>query len=60
MPQSHPAVPATAPMSPGSMLEAIPRTFMDDPEIPLGCECADPSLQIERWRQEAPGAGEPG
>jgi len=24
----------------------------------LGCECADPSLQIERWMQEARSAGE--
>jgi len=23
-------------------------------EIPLGCECANPALQIERWGQEAP------
>jgi len=23
-------------------------------EVPLGCECANPALQIERWRQEAP------
>ena len=25
-----------------------------DDEIPLGCECANPALQIERWGQEAP------
>lgn len=25
-----------------------------DEEVALGCECADPSLQIECWRQEAP------
>lgn len=30
-----------------------PRRAIDD-DIPLGCECADPALQIERWRQEAP------
>jgi hypothetical protein len=29
-------------------------------EIPLGCECANPALQIERWRQEVPsGVHEP-
>ena len=29
-------------------------------EIPLGCECANPALQIERWGQEAlSGAQEP-
>ena len=26
----------------------------DENEIPLGCECANPALQIERWGQEAP------
>lgn len=25
-----------------------------DEDIALGCECADPALQIERWGQEAP------
>lgn len=23
-----------------------------DDDFPLGCECADPTLQIERWSQE--------
>jgi hypothetical protein len=26
----------------------------DENEIPLGCECANPVLQIERWGQEVP------
>ena len=26
----------------------------DENEIPLGCECANPALQIERWGQEEP------
>ena len=26
-------------------------------DFALGCECADPALQIERWAQEAPRAG---
>jgi hypothetical protein len=26
----------------------------DENEIPLGCECANPALQIERWSQEPP------
>lgn len=35
-------------------------SFEDQNEIPLGCECANPSLQIERWDQEAPpGSPEP-
>ena len=24
-----------------------------DDDVALGCECADPALQIERWGQEA-------
>jgi len=28
------------------------RLSMDD-DVALGCECADPALQIERWGQEA-------
>ena len=31
-------------------------SFDDENEIPLGCECANPALQIERWGQEAPPA----
>lgn len=27
--------------------------FADD--LPLGCECADPALQIERWEEETLG-----
>jgi hypothetical protein len=57
MPQPHPAAPSTVPMSPASLETA--RAFADETEIFLGCECADPTLQIERWRQEAAGAGEP-
>lgn len=30
---------------------------IEDPDLALGCECADPALQIERWAQEAMGAG---
>lgn len=29
-------------------------------DVPLGCECANPALQIERWGQETPpGVPEP-
>lgn len=28
------------------------RSAVDD-DVALGCECADPALQIERWGQEA-------
>jgi hypothetical protein len=40
----------------GSSFEAgndAGRWSIDD-EIPLGCECANPALQIERWGQEVP------
>jgi hypothetical protein len=58
MPQTHPVAPSTIPMSPAA-LDAAARAFADEAEIFLGCECANPALQIERWRQEAAGAGEP-
>ena len=29
-----------------------------DDDFALGCECADPSLQIERWNEALPPAGE--
>ena len=31
-----------------------------DDEEPLGFECADPALQIERWQLEARGASDAG
>jgi len=37
------------------MLDAITVPEADDLDYALGCECADPSLQIERWLQEARG-----
>jgi hypothetical protein len=53
MPEMQPSMPSTSvlPVS----LEAAPAE--DDFGFALGCECADPSLQIERWMQEA--GGEP-
>ncbi|MBE7368528.1 hypothetical protein [Ramlibacter pallidus] len=54
MPEMQPSTPSDAAM-PVSMA-AMP-TF-DDIDYALGCECADPSLQIERWGQEASGPGE--
>ncbi|MDB5896594.1 MAG: hypothetical protein JWP41_196, partial [Ramlibacter sp.] len=35
------------------MLDSFASSAFDDSDYPLGCECADPSLQIERWGQEA-------
>jgi hypothetical protein len=28
--------------------------WMEDDDIALGCECANPALQIERWHHEVP------
>lgn len=50
MPQMQPTTPATA-MPAG--FEATPA--FEDFDYALGCECADPSLQIERWGQEIGG-----
>lgn len=54
MPDMQPAAApaATLPV----LLETLPGS--DDMDYALGCECADPSLQIERWRQEAGGAAD--
>ena len=45
-------------MQPTPTGAAMPQTIetpamFDDPDVALGCECADPALQIERWAQEA-------
>jgi hypothetical protein len=48
MPSSNPV-----PMS----LDAAP--VDDDFGFALGCECADPALQIERWMQEARAGADP-
>jgi hypothetical protein len=41
--RSHPAV---------TVLETTARWLALHEDVGLGCECADPSLQIERWGQE--------
>lgn len=51
MPDLQPSTPTAAAMP----VDAAPA--FDDADYALGCECADPSLQIERWG-EAPGASE--
>jgi len=53
MPEMQPAA-ATANMP--VMLD-VASTAFDDSDYALGCECADPTLQIERWLQEAGATG---
>lgn len=49
MPDLQPSVPSANPVP--VMLDAF--SAHDDFDFALGCECADPALQIERWMQEA-------
>lgn len=49
MPEMQPTAPSTATMP---IVLEVPSLF-EDSDFALGCECADPSLQIERWGQEA-------
>ncbi len=30
--------------------------YVSDDDVPIGFECANPALQIERWGQESEGA----
>ncbi|MBG9387797.1 hypothetical protein [Caenimonas aquaedulcis] len=45
-PQSFHRVP------PAALVQAAAGWFDIDDDVALGCECADPALQIERWGQE--------
>lgn len=51
MPEMHSSVPSAAAMP--VVFETLLRP--EDCDYPLGCECADPALQIERWSLEARG-----
>lgn len=53
MPEMQPSMPNAAMPA---MLDAAPA--FEDFEYALGCECADPALQIERWGQEMSGLAE--
>ena len=39
-------------MPPDTAIEAASRWVDDEQDLMLGCECANPALQIERWGQE--------
>ena len=53
-------MPELQPSNPNAAMPAgfEPAPAFEDHDIALGCECADPSLQIERWGQEGTGAAE--
>jgi len=53
MPEMQPSAPATP--APIPMLAAAPA--FDESDFPLGCECADPALQIPSWGEEARSEG---
>jgi hypothetical protein len=36
----------------GTLVDTTARWLSMDEDLALGCECADPALQIERWGQE--------
>lgn len=46
---------SVVPSNPHPGAESTEGRFAED-DIPLGCECANPALQIERWGQEIPGS----
>jgi hypothetical protein len=56
MPDMQSSMPSAAAMPPG--LEATLPASFDEFDYALGCECADPALQIESWTQEARGVAE--
>jgi hypothetical protein len=52
MPDLQPSMPSTASALPPG-LEVSAASSCDDSDYALGCECANPALQIERWMHEA-------
>lgn len=51
MPEMQATAPAAAGIQPVAMDASA--WASQDCDYALGCECADPALQIERWGQEA-------
>ena len=45
--------PAAAGMPSGAVVLTPSSNWSDADDYALGCECADPALQIERWGSEA-------
>jgi hypothetical protein len=56
MPDLQPTAPtATLPLA----ADPVTRYGEDVYEFALGCECAEPALQIERWQQETAAVSAP-
>lgn len=51
MPEMQQSMPSAAAMN--MVIDA--GASVEEFDFALGCECADPALQIERWGQEAAG-----
>jgi len=49
---SQQPLPPAHPRPAAALLETTARWLDIDDDLALGCESADPSLQIERWGQE--------
>lgn len=52
------SLPAPMPMPPANAIAEARAHLSAEDEVPLGWECANPALQIERWGMEAAGAAE--
>lgn len=52
MPEMHQPEPSAAGLPPAILAPS----WSDDADYALGCECAYPTLQIERWGMEPSGA----
>jgi hypothetical protein len=52
MPEMHQSEPAASGLPP----QVLAPSWSDDSDYALGCECAYPTLQIERWGLEASGS----
>ena len=51
MSPSHPSLAARRSQGPTDAVVRLPQ----DEDVALGCECADPALQIDCWGQEEAG-----
>ena len=43
---------ALSPLQAHPVIDTTARWLSEQDDLALGCECADPALQIERWQYE--------